>query len=355
MNNGYRNFLIILFGLSGLFYGCQNTNDKENLSTVQDNVVEDFKQTKQNDAASSIRSQPAGYIILKVGTDAFVQADSTSEVAGHIDYGTRVEILSERDGWLNVQCDGLDSSAYIRKRSTGKGSNIRLFTAELYMHKELDSEECKACRISGDTLNKYLKLSLVSEEEFVNRKKEAAHYFLTDTLTAHKQNDIIRLKTAKGIVKLKDVPTDSEERTEVYKYLGQYPDLNKYLVGVAYYEDYDYNFFDKTTGEKLTLASFPELSFDKQYIASLCYNVYTSTADFYLYRVSNGQIRSILNTSFVKWMPEEIDWGKNDMFWGRDNCLYIKAYHSNVFKEGLTYTQDQKNFQYIKMEVLKKK
>lgn len=174
-----------------------------------------------------------------------------------------------------------------------------------------------------ETLTSYFQLSLIEKNEFLSKSKQACNYIIRDTNKIKKRNGVIELKCEQTIRKISDYIPDStgnDEDIQTFEYIGQIPFLNVYIVLGVYWEEYDYKFIDKITGEEI--ASFfelPLISADKKQLICIAANPYEMTADVSYFNINNKQILPIASMSFTNWMPTDYS---SQVFWHADGSFY---------------------------------
>lgn len=173
-----------------------------------------------------------------------------------------------------------------------------------------------------ETLNSYFLLDLIEEKDFLLKSKQAINYIINDTNQIKKRNGVIELVCEQTRRKFTDyIPDSTEIDIQTFEYIGQIPFLNVYVVLGVYWEEYDYKFIDKTTGEEI--ASFfelPLISDDKKQLICIQANPYEMTADVSYYKLSKNLIQPIAAMSFTNWMPADYS---SHVFWNPDGSFYV--------------------------------
>lgn len=176
----------------------------------------------------------------------------------------------------------------------------------------------------NETLTSYFQLSIIEKNEFLSKSKQACNYIIRDTNKIKKRNGVIELKCEQTIRKISDYIPDStgnDEDIQTFEYIGQIPFLNVYVVLGIYWEEYDYKFIDKKTGDEI--ASFfelPLISNDKKQLICIQANPYEMTADVSYYKLNKNQIQPIATMSFTNWMPADYS---SQVFWNPDGSFYV--------------------------------
>jgi hypothetical protein len=176
-----------------------------------------------------------------------------------------------------------------------------------------------------ETLNSYFQLHLIEADEFLLKSKQSINYIINDTNKIKKRNGIIELVCEQTKRKFTDYIPDSngndDEAIQTFEYIGQIPFLNVYVVLGIYWEEYDYKFIDKKTGNEI--ASFfelPLISIDKKHLICIQANPYEMTADVSYYKLNKNQIQPIATMSFTNWMPADYS---SQVFWNPDGSFYV--------------------------------
>lgn len=197
-----------------------------------------------------------------------------------------------------------------------------------------------------DTIKRYLKLELITKVVFDQKRKTAVDYLIRDT-QIKKKDSVLTLPCRDSLIILTDHEVDDETR-HTHEYLGSIPFLNQYVVSGAYWEDSDVQLLDKTTGKPTAmLAEYPFISPDKKFILDVTANIYDTTADVRIFRITKNGVGQALYTAFKNWMPNI-----TLAFYSKDGSFYTPAKHPKRFwdKTG-DYSND---YQYLKVTILEK-
>lgn len=299
------------------------------------------------------------YVIDRNGTNIKDKADNDSKTLGAYPYGAKLAVIEINEDWLGVMDritreykdkNGTEISSngwekiYVSRKSVGLLSEIQLIQSDLNIISSSTIKNKTDLFEKEKRLTDYLKIDLIDQKTFENKKNSSVNFLVADTNEIKKTKGIIELKCTNKIKRLIDKPNAEENRVE-YEYIGQINFLNKYLVQGSYYESSDYNFFDKTTGElSQSFGEYPVISPDQKNIICIYANPYEDTGDLELYAINNGKIDQILGVSFNHWMP-----GK-DIFWGSDNYLYLTATPTASFWREDGNLNDK--FQYLRIKLL---
>lgn len=337
-------FKIIVPSIIFSIVGCKKTEtviETQKMTPAKDTLVE----------TDNSRGYPIDYDKTKVlsnvvvtsrtGTEMKQEKDVNSKTLGTYEYGVTLEVIEDAGDWLGVreritrtytennqtiESNGWEK-VYVRKDATGKIGELSLLPSDLTAIAYLTING-KNQEISKDErLDDYIKIELVDKSLFESKKGTSVNYLVRDTTAITKKNGILELKTPNKTKIFKDRPTDEDSR-EIFTYIGQVPVLNQYLVQGNYYEGYDFQFINKTTGaDTQTLNDLPYVSPDKKHIIAIYGNPYESTADLELYAVNGSKIKNIVAASFKNWMPT---YEPSDMFWSSDGYLYLSVNHAKA-------------------------
>ena len=160
---------------------------------------------------------------------------------------------------------------------------------------------------------------------FLAKKKKEVNFIIRDTNVIHKINGELTLPCKVKNATFKDNPVE-EESISIHTYVGQLKALNKYVVQTMGWEDYEFKFIDKTTGNTSHyFAGLPYLSPSKKNMLELTANVYSMTTELSLYTVKKNKIKSVFFASFCKWMLAE------EGFWAKDGNFYLAVNKTSEF------------------------
>ncbi|MES2377888.1 MAG: SH3 domain-containing protein [Bacteroidota bacterium] len=296
------------------------------------------------------------YVINRKGIGAMQQPDVTSPQLLKYQYGDRLDVIEEKNGWLgirdrvtrNYKKNGSDwessgwEKVYIKADATGDISAIKLLPEDLNVIATYKKGEEQLSR-----LTQFLDISLIDEADFTSKKLTAIDYIVADTTVITKKNGIIELPCGDKIKRYIDKP-DAEEQRQEFNYIGNIPFLNKYILSGSYWESADYKLIDKTTGkEEVSLDDYPYISADKRFLISISANGYDQTGDLILYAITSTKLKLIISVSFKNWMPA----GDEKSFWANDGCFYLTVSHSKAI-EAEGEKEGNKKYQYLKIKIL---
>ncbi|MFN5417207.1 MAG: hypothetical protein ACK5B9_09135 [Flavobacteriia bacterium] len=285
--------------------------------------------------------------------------NENSPILGVIEYNEKVNVIEEHEDWFGIsvllQRSVMENGAfdmktkwekvYVTKNSFASQLNLKLKKEDLNKISRFSYKEKDSYFSEIQAIDSLLKISFVEKVEFDTLKKNSLNYFVADTNRFEKYQGELVIVCKKKKILFRDNPVLNES-SQMYHYLGQIPDLNVYVVGCWYWEDFEYKLIDKKTGiEVASLNEFPILSQDKQKLISIYGNIYNLTGDLSVYQYANKQLHSKFSLSFSEWMPS---YELGDIFWGKDNCLYLAVINkNNYWKEDGNLNLD---FQFIKIK-----
>lgn len=173
-----------------------------------------------------------------------------------------------------------------------------------------------------------------SQEDYLKAIKNYKDKFTADTTVIKKVNGVLEIPLVRPHYPHSVIFTDSLIETDdfemrEYRYLGQYKDLDIFLVEGIFYEHYECYLIDKKSGRKITIWNGPKLSPSSKYFANL--------SQPYGYEgIPNGiqvwKIDVYYNVDLNKYL--EIDqqiWTPIDFVWETDNTLLVKVVSVDKF------------------------
>jgi len=365
-------FALALLCISALFFSCKRDTQDNKRESV---TVKTEQHSTENTVTEQITGTPARpaiidstHIIRNENGDwawatLHIRPGDNAPKGNIFPIGKRIYITEDMGEWLKtwdyIAYDEngkyidkpQEGDLYIRKNLTGNFDNLHVNEVDMYFYSAWVGEEVEK-RASEDTLS----FRLISKEQYYEKKKSSPAYILYDTLKIIKKNGVITLPCENKTVKLEDIDTDSDNRAQ-YKYLGQIPDFNAYLIFGQFYESSGYMLFDKTTGENTgSFGEFPALSPDKKLIATIWGNLYDDRTEFAVFKAEaetneDGQkyFPVLFSYDFTKWLPLHSAYGyENDYFWGDDGYLYIRIQTWHLAGQ----TLQEESRQYARVKIL---
>lgn len=293
------------------------------------------------------------------GTHFRENPDFESPVLGVIERNEKVNVIEELEDWFGVsalvQRSVIENGSfdmktkwekvYVQKKSFASQLNLKLKNDDLnkisMLSKNLETKYFNEIQ----SLDSLLNIEFISKQDYDTIKGKKINYFVADTNRFEKYQGELVIICKKKKILFKDNPVLNES-SQMFHYLGQLPDLNVYVVGCWYWEDFEYKLIDKKTGNELaSLNEFPILSQDKGRLISIYGNIYDLTGDLSYYTFEDKKIISKFDLKFSEWMPT---FDLEKIFWGSDNCLYLAIINkNNYWKEDGNMNDD---FQYVKIK-----
>lgn len=359
---------------------CKNNTDKQ--SEKSDTATENQEQTASEEVVAESEDntvRPAiidsTYIIRNENNDKgwteVKVSPSDNALKGNIYPKSHTLYITEDLGdWLQIwglitydengkyTSNAKEGYLYIRKDLTGSFRELHVNESDLYVYSDWVDGSNKEIRVSDDTLS----FKLINKELFYEKKKTSSDHILYDTLNIVKKNGVISLPCKEKTVKLEDIDTDGDNMA-MYKYLGQMPDFNAYLIYGLYFESFNYFLIDKTTGENIgSFGDFPALSPDKKLIVSIWGNIYDDVSEVGIYKTEKedtsendtdseetGKFPIVCSYIFTKWLPLHVAYGyETDYFWGNDGYLYVRIQTAEL--SGQTLKEESR--QYMRVKIL---
>lgn len=174
-------------------------------------------------------------------------------------------------------------------------------------------------------LTEFITLDFIDSLTYKTKKKTKIDFITRDTSNFLKIDGMLSLPCKNAIATFKDNPVEYES-IAIHTYVGQLKALNKYIVQSMGWEDYEFKFIDKTTGDiNHYFAGLPYLSPSKKNMLELTANVYSMTTELSLYTVKKNKIKSVFFASFCKWMLAE------EGFWAKDGNFYLAVNKTSEF------------------------
>lgn len=351
-----------------LLISCKENNvqdvSEQNLDTIATAVVEEEPHFINYDKVKVLKTV---FVTDINGLEMKQSTTSASKTLGNLIYGSKLEVIEDAGEWLGIrerisreyEEEGrkIESNAwekiYVLRKSTGSIHDIKLLPSHLNVISSLSQPngETKFYE-KGTLLQNYLKVELISEAIYKRQKETAVNFLIHDTLNIKKVSGVTELPCENNMVTFVDKPNDEDTRCE-FTYIGQIPELNKYVIAGSYWESGDIIFVDKNSGKKSEILDYPYLSQNKKFLICIYANPYDTTADLEFYGIENKNLKLIAAISFKDWMPVTYEFDKekpDNMFWGNDNCFYLKALHSQAYwqENGMLNNKGQ----YLKIKIL---
>jgi hypothetical protein len=221
-----------------------------------------------------------------------------------------------------LSCENNEQNNFSLKIGTVK-SNHSITSDELNV---LNYLKIDGVLSKDSTVVRFFDLALISEEEFLEKKKKSINLISTDSVYIEKIKGVISLPLDHGICKIKDNVDDEVEMKE-YDFSGFLETLNGYLINGTYWEHWDYFIIDKINGkETYRFSGVPYIDADKRLIITARENPYDLTGEFKLYNLSDTLFEPKMEFEFKYWMPIS-DSKVNDFFWDKKGWFYLRVNH----------------------------
>ena len=186
----------------------------------------------------------------------------------------------------------------------------------------------------------------VSEEVFVLAKKVYAEKLLKDTLNIRKQNGQLKLSLFSGVDKVfqDSIRGIEDENRKEYNYLGQFKEVDFYVVSATYWEHFEIYLIDKKSGDNYTVWSVPSLSPDNKKIAAILpFGLEGEPVGIQILSIDKtnySQIEKILEIDQKFWSPVDFVWEDN-------SSIILKTMELNNFPE----EKESKKFGYLRLKM----
>lgn len=194
-------------------------------------------------------------------------------------------------------------------------------------------------------------MTIATHEEFSKAKNKYKDQLVQDTLKMTKKNGVIVLPLQDPFYSPSVIFTDTlgfgEEERREYHYLGQYPDLNLYLVAGSFWEHYECYLVNKEMGNTTVLWNNPKISPSSEYLANL-------SMPYGLEGIPNGiQIWKYDKAykAFIKIF--ELDqqiWAPEDFVWENETTLIMKVISVEKFWAS-NGEVNEKDFYYLRLKL----
>ena len=300
-------------------------------------------------------------VITRKGATLRQEPQKESDSLRSYPYGTRLDVIEELKDWWGIRDritrTFIDSEktiertawekVYVSKSEANSSVQIHLIPEDLRTITSLTQhEETSYSDETGTELEGILQLELVTPSNYEKAKKNQISFFVGDSLKLKKVKGVLSLPCKNKTIRFKDRPNE-EETIAIYTYVGQIPIWNVYAVSGMYWEDYDCQLIDKTTGiTKVSLGSIPYIAPDKTHFIDLNANVYESTADVFIGMLHKGKIEALNSISFKNWMPVG---SYADVFWTKDGYLYFPVLHVNAYWKDNGDLNDQREYMRLRL------
>jgi len=266
-------------------------------------------------------------------------------------FGNLFEIEAESEHFYKIKSNW---DWYLRKEDMGSYEDIQ-FTKEVLEDVHFIGKregETFVDEKEGTTLSKYFTIDLISYEEYQQALRSRYISLIENNPPIKKSKGILRLPCRDTLVELKDIELTSEPRMGSYKYLGELPSINQYLV-VGLYYDLVYKFLiDKRTGRKTEVENLPYLSPNGEYILTLGILENEGPTAITLYKVLSKDplhIESVATAWIRYWVAYEDD-SKNPIFFSEDGNLYASMDAISTYEDHLEKFKEERKYIRIKIK-----
>ena len=332
----------LLFFLALLSTGCQLFQGQkqagESLAT----------EAKQEEVFVPVEKE---LYVIKEGTIR----DEDFKIKGEVysfSFGEKIKIVAEGKHFYKIKSV---SDMYLRKEDMGSYEDIQ-FTKEaletVHVIGTKREERTFFNEKSNATLSEYFTVDLISYEEYQQALCSRYISLIENNPPIKKSKGILRLPCRDTLVELKDIELTSEPRMGSYKYLGELPSINQYLV-VGLYYDLVYKFLiDKRTGRKTEVENLPYLSPNGEYILTLGILENEGPTAITLYRVLSKDplhIESVATAWIRYWVAYEDD-SKNPIFFSEDGNLYASMDAISTYDDHLENFKEERKYIRIKIK-----
>jgi len=184
----------------------------------------------------------------------------------------------------------------------------------------------------------------VSEEEFVLAKKVYVEKLLKDTIDIGKQNGQLKLPLSIGDKLFQDsISGIEDENRREFDYLGQFKEVDFYVVSATYWEQFEVYLIDKKSGNSYAIWSVPRLSPDNTKIATiLSFGLEGQPVGIQILSINKNnysQIEKLLEIDQNFWIPV-------DFVWENNSSIILKTIVFNDFPEG----KESEKFGYLRLK-----
>lgn len=305
------------------------------------------------------------YVVDRKGLEARQDPNPQSVVLATYEYGQLLEVIEETADYYGIPGqvtrqykEGTSTvvshdweKIYVLKAQVGPFEQIKLCAEDLNiigsLSKNIDGEMQSTFYEKPEALNGYLTIELIDKQLFDAKKSTAVNFLTADTTVIVKKEGKITLPCTHTTVEYEDNESDGESWRK-HTYIGQIDFLNTYVVEGSYYENWDCQLINKTTGEALSVTDYPHISPDKKYMICIAPNPYDGTAELEIYTIRGETIDGLIFATFANWIPVESA-TSNPPFWSSDNYLYLTVNHTKAYWQETTYND---RYQYLRMRIV---
>ena len=193
--------------------------------------------------------------------------------------------------------------------------------------------------------NAYYIIKEASKNDFENALRKFVTHFVSDSLNFIKKDSILTLPILnRNNVTFKDTLNWENEEIDsrLYRYIGNYPGINFYLVECKYYENYSCYLINKITGEITDIEGIPKISPKQDYLINII--EMGGMADIPIgFQIWKRNLHSntwnlVDRSNNLAWLTDDetikTSWYPVDFIWESDKVAILKviSFKSNDFK-----------------------
>lgn len=185
----------------------------------------------------------------------------------------------------------------------------------------------------------------VKENDFLSAKKSSIEKLYQDTSKVYQKNKQITLPLNLGSHKIFRDSILNGENIEKYEFIGEYKDIDMYLIFGIYWENSEGILVDKNNGEIYRIWNKPTISPDNKKLASICsYGMEGMPIGIQIMNIGSQKEYTRLN-NFIE-VNQRI-WNPLDFVWESNNSLILKVNY-NILVD-TTDESSMKKVEYIRI------
>ncbi len=294
-------------------------------------VISKTEQPKKTPATIVKSEDPekakAIFVINRNGTKAYSSPNEKSEVLEEYQPGEWLKIINDLGRWIKAKnING--TTVFVKKEDFGTEAQIPMENIDL---NKVYIDENDSVKFALP--NTSIKIERITFNNYNSMKKKAVSYFTADTNRFKNVKGKLKVITTNKTVEYVD-DFETPDAEDHYEYIGQYNELNKYVIDASHNEWGQIIFIDKTNGREQFLEdNFPYLSNNKKFLIS-CGGEYYNQGNFYailqVREVNKDTTENTLAEGFKNWLPVDYVANSNSMFWGNDDCFYLPIVPANA-------------------------
>jgi hypothetical protein len=160
----------------------------------------------------------------------------------------------------------------------------------------------------------------VSKDVYLSAQKTYVEKLIQDTTCFIKQNEQLKLPLYSRINEYRifqdNYKGDEDENKCIFNYLGQFNQIDYYVVSVTYWEHYEVLLVDKLSGDHYVIWSVPKISPDNNLIATILpfglEGEPVGIQVLYVNKFDDNHIQKIIEINQQLWNPIDIIWESNN-------------------------------------------